>query len=242
MTTVEFVTALPGMEHLAAPVPGNRVKPDWFRDAPVDVGQDQETGLPIRGMKACPGITDYLAMGYVIPAWADMAITRRLGPEGDMYSLKASLPPAEMSTGLFSEMLMQMPTEANESRYAVKLEAPWLVRTEPGWSCLILPLAYGRDQPFEVMPGILDTDVMHQIHFVARMRFEGTKLIELGQPLLHLVPFRREPMTHTLTEDPDLHQRLHAAGKGAPGRDGDRMVPNAYRRWRREFREQHGLD
>jgi hypothetical protein len=238
---IEFISHLPGMDGLAAPVPANRARPAWFHQAPVDIpGHTGQFGLPLRGMKACPGITDYLSLGVIIPAWTDMLVRRQVDEEGDRYADTTALTTDEVRVTSCAAHSLQMPTEGTASRYALKLDSPWVVRTPPGWSVLILPLAYGRHHDFEVFPGVVDTDVMHQMHFIGRLNFEGERLIELGTPLLQVIPFERQRVDVTATHDADLHAALYGRGQGAPG-SGQRMKLGGYRAWRRVFRERHGV-
>lgn len=241
-TRIEFIAALAGMDDLAAPVPARQATPEWFRQAPVDIpGITGDFGLPLRGMKGCPGIMDYLGHGFILPAWTDIQIDRKVTEEyGDNHQVVTGLRNDETVVSGFGGPAMQMPVQGSESHYAIKLESPWVVRTPPGWSVMILPLAYGRDQDFEVLPGIVDTDIMHQMHFVARLRFDGIRLIELGTPLLQVIPFERQRHILSIQHDPALHESLLHRAAGAPG-SGKRMVNGGYRRWRRIFRERHGV-
>jgi hypothetical protein len=72
----------------------------------------------------------------------------------------------------------------------------WIIKTPPGWSSIFLhPVAYS-DLPFQVISGIVDTDVLNtdiNVPFVVKNNFEG--LIEKGTPMFQVIPFKREGWT-----------------------------------------------
>jgi hypothetical protein len=68
----------------------------------------------------------------------------------------------------------------------------WIIKTPPGWSCLIThPVGY-NNLPIQTMTGIVDTDVLDtpvNSPFMIKKGFEG--IIEKGTPMFQIIPFKR---------------------------------------------------
>jgi hypothetical protein len=68
----------------------------------------------------------------------------------------------------------------------------WVIKTPPGWSCLIThPISY-PDLPFKVITGIVDTDRLDtdiNTPIVFKKGFEG--IIEKGTPMFQMIPLKR---------------------------------------------------
>jgi hypothetical protein len=88
--------------------------------------------------------------------------------------------------------------ERNLSPKFFKFDNPWIIETPPGYSCLFLPLLNNNDDRFEILPGIVDTDVYeHRVQFPCvfngwkyKNGYEGT--IKKGTPIVQIIPFKRE--------------------------------------------------
>jgi hypothetical protein len=73
----------------------------------------------------------------------------------------------------------------------------WIIKTPPGYSCLFIPPLNNRDDRFEIISGIVDTDT-----FTLPINFpfivNGDKypslesLIKRGTPYVQVIPFKRE--------------------------------------------------
>lgn len=81
----------------------------------------------------------------------------------------------------------------NNLGHQLKIENPWLVKTEPGYSCMILPPMH-RDNQLVILSGIVDTDKYYEkINLPFNLKdkhFEG--MIEAGTPIAQVIPFKRE--------------------------------------------------
>ena len=51
----------------------SEVAPDWKSKIPVHVTKGVHSGKTVR---ACPGIDDFLYLGFMIPLWSDVILTR----------------------------------------------------------------------------------------------------------------------------------------------------------------------
>lgn len=178
----------------APPVPAGRAMPQWLRD--TDNHFTKRTKFQVfppelklrenATVKSCPGIVDYLTGGYVIPLWADYAITfdngvyRWESPQDD-WPLVAHDP------GQYE----QMPREGFP--LVIKFQNPWYIKTPPGYSVRMLPMLYHFDQLWKVLSGVIHTDVFNEAH--VNVQFDvrkGQVVLPQGMPLCHIVPFHRE--------------------------------------------------
>lgn len=88
--------------------------------------------------------------------------------------------------------------ERNLADVFFKFDNPWFIETPPGYSCLFVPPLNNNDNRFEVLSGIVDTDMhMQRIQFPAvfngwkyKQGYEGT--VKKGTPLVQIIPFKRE--------------------------------------------------
>ena len=56
-----------------APIkPASEFVPEKFRNLPIKIKEGDHRIDDIFSVKICPGIQDYIGLGYVIPAWCDM--------------------------------------------------------------------------------------------------------------------------------------------------------------------------
>ena len=187
------------------PVPIKKSIPDWFKDLkPGGVPGHEPHDLksyakPTITAKTCPGIRDYLTAGVMLPMWCDLAFEDIEPEEGKEEREVGVYLPHEVFTVSWhpaDQLGKQCPMHTGHSSYP-KLDSPWYVETPPGWSILVLPVWFhetDEDPVFRVLPGIVDTDVLHQINlpgqfFPRKKRFSSLKK---GQPLAHIIPFERQ--------------------------------------------------
>jgi hypothetical protein len=87
--------------------------------------------------------------------------------------------------------------ERNKNFPFMKILNPWLIKTPPGYSCLFVPPLNNCDDRFDIIPGIVDTDVWDlEINFP--FVFNGYKyetletVIKRGTPYVQVIPFKRD--------------------------------------------------
>lgn len=185
------------------PKPVSKVAPDWKSKLPVHVTKGNDKGKTVR---ACPGIDDYLHLGYVIPLWADVILTRvrmdgagRMAPDPNGRKIHCrtayGAPPFEFHA--IEQVKGAEPFEPIVPMdQLVKPQCPWFIKTPPGWSVLVLPMYYHENQrkmPIQPLPGIINTDFWHQINTACKWEYlEPVMEIKAGTPLMHVIPFRRD--------------------------------------------------
>ena len=81
----------------------------------------------------------------------------------------------------------------------LKPSCPWRVKTPPGWSVWQLPMTYHYNPIFETLPGIIWSDIHHEINQQMLMRQYGEFVIKRGTPLAMYVPYERNKYTYDVS-------------------------------------------
>jgi hypothetical protein len=167
---------------------------DWAirKYAPIELGEnklpEEYTDLPVGKIcpfetknlsyqltaRQCPSINSFLKYGYVISAWCDIEISF----EGDQVHIRYS-------------------NDQFDVRLVIKINNPWHIKTLDGYSCFWLPIYY-TNKNYTALPAIVDTDMILNDMPINLAFFEKKyTLIKMGEPLVRIVPFRRETVTAT---------------------------------------------
>jgi hypothetical protein len=92
----------------------------------------------------------------------------------------------------------------------VKFRTPWLIRTPPGYSTLVLPPLNRFEIPFMPLAGVVETDTYYrQIAFPTLCTMTPGQRITLakGTPLVQVVPVLRQQWISQVTPcDPDANK------------------------------------
>lgn len=186
---IEFYASIEGMEKDKNIVPYSAKKylPSWWTNIP-NIYNKYPT------IRRCPGIPDFFTEGYILPMWTDVRFFG-INKEGDLkFSIKneetfntLSGHPSEQFLSHYSPRIGDRDVES-----IVKFQSPWYVITPKGWSTLVLPLFYEFNQNFTILPGIVDTDFLHQMNHPSLFHSNGKNfLLKTGDPLCMYIPFKR---------------------------------------------------
>ena len=190
MTIIEFSTLEPFANLDFKPCPAKRALPDWLKT----LAAIAPNGAPTA--KKCPPFTDTFSMGYIIPTWQEF----NLIPVDGVYSFRAGIThihnPYEQSKPVCSYQFPEQYQGTPLTGYQVlKIQTPWIIKTPPNTSLLILPPIGGTSLPFEAIPAVIDTDTYHvPFGFTCKIKYDPNKTynIQPGQPIAQVIPFRRE--------------------------------------------------
>ncbi len=202
MTTnhIEFVYDGDGEpEETIQPKPGHEVIPEWFMKTPAIFDRGSKTGTTV---KLCRAFTDALNFGYIIPAPEDITIDRfsdfSLQTDSDRVHIYG--PTHYRNNG--------------NSMYPVpelKIDVPWKIHTPEGYSSLVMKPLNRSLKGFEVNSMLIPTDQYNGDMSVPAVMGPRTHHIKKGDPLLSVIPFKRdEVLTHknwSSEEKPDLTDR-----------------------------------
>jgi hypothetical protein len=182
---------------------------DWAirKYSPVETGEqklpDEFLNLPVGKIcpferinlshqltaRQCPSINSFLKYGYVISAWCDIEISF----DNDQIHIKYSNPDYKHDVHTESQY-HQILGDQFDVRLVIKLNNPWHIKTVDGYSCFWMPIYY-TNKNYQALPAILDTDVSLNDCPINLAFFEKKyTLIKMGEPLVRIVPFRREPI------------------------------------------------
>lgn len=182
---VTFFTQIEGLKESAPIQPAISHIPSWFRKIPPSTDIFSST------IKQCPGFVDFMKRGYVVPLWCDLYINVKKTNEGIHYQWKTPDKDFLFEAHTNDQFLEHIP---NDDKYLMVLKAdcPWKVITDAGYSLYQLPMTYEYNEYFDVLPGIIHSDVYHTINQQICLKKEGEFVIKKGTPLAMYVPFKRE--------------------------------------------------
>lgn len=187
------------------PVTSKKNIPAWYKDmgqyinktnkCPLDNGKHNLT------MKSCIPIRDVLVSGYTLLLPADLLI--EITDEGLQVQWRDT---TENYVGSHSiEQIKGSPLEKMTSSNSIlKINNPWRIYTKAGYSCHFTTPAY-HDLPFEILPGIVDTDGIHEVNFPIIWKSDNKQvLMKKGLPMVQIYPFKRESWKSEVIVEPEI--------------------------------------
>jgi len=180
---INFISTVEGLESIekTLPRPSKYFIPQWFKDIP---------SLVPMSVKACPSFPDYFSQGYIIPMWTDTRL------EFKDNGWKWEVARSDFSWDVHTNNQLLDYSDANfngtDAQFVFKANCPWKIVTPPGWSVLQLPLFYHFNKEWSVMPGVIDTDIHHEINQQVLYHGDGKEVtIKCGDPFVLYIPFKR---------------------------------------------------
>ena len=185
------------------PAPASAFLPEWYKTSNRKVldGPKVVSGLPFQTVKSCMPVLDAINTGYILPCQAD--ITFNIKPDGH---LDLSWRTADRNFVSMHDTKQLGDFKVPEEFYpqAFKFEHKWIVKTPPGYSTMFFTPYWRYDLPYYILPGVVDTDehgTSVNFPFLIRKDWEGT--VYTGDPLVQLMPFKREEWDHNVHADKD---------------------------------------
>lgn len=190
---IEFSCKEWAIRKYAPVLPANNFLPEAYKSIPA--GEvcpfDPFHEASLLTVRLCPALNQYMGAGYVIPAWCDMEI--KFNDDGG-YHIHFANPDYRNWTHP-EEQFQGMLENRFKFRTDIKLSSPWSIKTKPGYSVMWLPMFY-HDTNYQALPAILDPDTIPNEMPINIMFFERKDtLIKMGDPLVHIIPFKREDIT-----------------------------------------------
>lgn len=180
---IQFISTVEGLESIeeCLPRPAKHFIPKWFKDIPSNMPGT---------VKDCPAFPDYFSQGYIVPMWTDNSLIF----DGGNWAWETSTNKFAWSIHGNNQFIDYTKANFNgiESQFVFKTECPWRIITPPGWSVLQLPLFYHFNQEWSVLPGVIDTDIHHEINQQVLYHGNGNLVIvKRGDPFVLYIPFKR---------------------------------------------------
>ena len=208
---IKWWSQIPHMEKVMPPQPARKFFPQWYKN--IKSPQVTET---LYNIKACPSFPLWLQQGYVVPAWCDILLM--YDKETTNFRWLTPNPGYQMRAHPNEQFVPYVPDHIkNDIAFILKTECPWRMMTPEGYSTMQLNMYYEYSRLFEVLPGIIPTDIWHQLNqqlIIKKSTFEklgedsrtypGHKYIKIvkGTPLAVYVPFKREDYEHEIVPYP----------------------------------------
>lgn len=204
---IEWWTDIPGLENVEPVRPALDFFPPWFKNMPKFTGHGEPRIEDKGTFKHCPGFTDFYQNAFVVPMWTDLEIEINGSGPND-FRFIASMPDARFEVHPEHQFLKYVP----EAPYDIifKFLCPWHVRTPPGYSMLQLPMFYNFDSNFEVLPGVIWTDIHHVINQQVGCKHKGRISFKRGTPLAMYVPYKRDSYKMDIKEYTDEYRKIDA--------------------------------
>ncbi len=202
---IEWWSDTDGLENVVPIQTAANFIPKWWQQMPLWQDKkvqaaNKENNIENKGtVRRCPAIPEFMEMGFVVPLWCDLEIS--IYEDG---GFKWHTPSNRFNFSSHGPSQLQdwMPRHARPS-LVFKPDCPWRVKTPPGISMLQLPMFWHFNPHFTVAPGIIWTDIHHEINQQMMFHKAGTVQLQRGTPLAHYIPIRRETIPHTVTNQTD---------------------------------------
>lgn len=170
------------------PIKASRAIPEYYKSIKPQVGSLLSDGT----VKRCIPFLEALSVGYIIPLWSDIHIIAKDG------FITTRLPVHfQQAEGIGCHPISQFPNHPMSGRpygtIFLKLINPWIVETQPGFSCLFTSPLNHFETRLKIFDGIVDTDKFYfNVHFPFMWTGgDGEFLLERGTPIAHVIPFKR---------------------------------------------------
>ena len=203
------------LSEFTPPYPAAKDMPDWYKN----LGQfyEHDDGFEAPTAKACPGIFDLLRAGYIIPAWSDFSFKYHSDdPDSWMVQRARALKNAGHWHYHPNDQINGCPINHTESeefdvpscRTFVKITSPWFLELDEGYSVMFMQPYYRVSPYYTVLPGIMDPcigDISNkELNIFIQLNIPDTDIrIKRGDPLVQLIPFRRENFKYELKNEYD---------------------------------------
>lgn len=182
------------------PKPARDVLPDWYKETNSYIEGEktpvigQQTSATI---KRCVPVFDAVSSGYILFTSVDIYVHQRDG--APYYQWK------HLAEAVSFHDPRQAPKYPGSTGKAIaKFISPWSIKTPRGYSCLFTQPMH-HDVPFNIFPGIVDTDVYHApVNFIFTLKdnsWEG--LIPVGTPMVQVIPFKRDEWKMRMGDEAD---------------------------------------
>jgi|TARA_R100001129_G_scaffold85216_1_gene57902 hypothetical protein len=197
------------------PKPATTNVPDWFKKLRHDTLH--------RTVKGCMPFLDALTAGYIFFNPVDLHIRHNVkNDKGELDGFQGIPenidPPFSMNwRGAKPEYHQPFQLEGspllekNKNLGIHKIISPWIIKTPPGYSCLFTSPFNNKDDRFDVITGIVDTDTFDkEINFPIVINGDKYPSLETtikkGTPIAQIIPFKRDNWKLKIKGNTDLKQ------------------------------------
>jgi len=180
-----------GLEDVMPIVPAKEVLPDWWVRVQKHTGQYRGKGNK-GNIGNCPSFPEFMQSGYVVRLWCDLHLKVEPGGKYEWKSPTSHFKFDAHGDQQFKDFLPK--TVQDNISIVLKPDCPWRVKTPPGWSVMQLPLIYHYNPIFDVLPGVIWSDIHHEINQQMVIKRYGEIFLKRGTPLAMYVPYQRSKL------------------------------------------------
>lgn len=186
---MEFYTRPEYEGNIPEPKPAAKFIPDWFKKIPQYTDNRDAFGDSAMTAKKCLPMLDAMSLGYVIPLACDIQVITN----SDCSIIRTINPPGMKGSEFHALRQVGDKTAPGYPAPPIKFINPWIIKTKPGWSTLILPLINQDKQDFTCFSALVDTDnYPKEINFPAVWHTgDFDDKLPAGTPLVVVIPVRR---------------------------------------------------
>jgi hypothetical protein len=193
MVSISFTDLSMCIKEEYYPSPSEKDIPEWYVKTNNYI--NDEKLLLESTIKKCMPVFDVMSAGYLLKFPMDIEVIS-MGENKIITTMQNNLEFFHLSHHIV-EQAPHHPLKKNQSYF--KINNPWSIKTEPGYSCLFLNPIH-RNSNITIMEGIVDTDKYTypvNLPFVVKDEFEG--IIKAGTPFAQVIPFKREEFNMTIS-------------------------------------------
>ena len=219
------------------PYPASKKHPYWWKTMPTytDIKDNSGAFEYVPTIKKCPALPDFFSQGYIVPMWSDLDVkvdNKNLTLNETDYGFDVPKWLGHENIQFISYM-KELRIGNRELEATIKACSPWHVITPPGWSTLVLPLFYDFETNYTVMPGIIDTDISHQMNHPMLVHSDNKDFsIKKGDPFVVYIPFKRSSVNYEINiGDEKMFERFQ---KESQEFEKARFSKNPYRKMQRK--------
>jgi hypothetical protein len=202
---IKFVSLHENILEMFYPKPASECIPDWYKDQfsyTYNKKYINQEGKANPTIKKCMPLFDSLTSGYIIFTCMDMEVSNRDGVTYYSWadSFTENIKPITFHDNKQADKYPFFKNSLNQPKFT----NPWAILTPKGYSTLFVSPMH-RDLPFEVLPGIVDTDTYHSAvslpFFLKDPDWTGT--IPAGTPIVQVIPFKRDNWEMSMGDEKD---------------------------------------
>lgn len=204
-------TNILGVPEEYSPKPASKVLPEWYKNLESYInGKKEPNGEAgtTATIKRCMPVFDSINSGYIIPTPCDVWVRQIPVNEEDPSFTQPFYEWSNFGIIQFHP-IQQAPNYPNNTGHTdlyPKWMNPWAIKTPPGYSVAFVQ-PWHRESPFNILPGVVDTDKYSapvNFPFVLNnpTKFEG--LIPAGTPMVQVIPFKRDSWEMNLGDVNDI--------------------------------------
>ena len=182
------------------PKPMKEYAPEWYKNIKTNDTMPHEYfeyKSKVKTIKSCPSFVDVMKEGYVLLAHCDMILDYNSETEEHSWAIAYTWKneisfDKPIETHGNQQMVNFLPAASN-IKHVFKLNMPYVIKTEKGYSCRQIPMPYYFNPDWHISYGVLETDKVHEVNLQINFTTDKKQIvIKKGTPMCVYIPFKRD--------------------------------------------------